>query len=200
MRDDEVPKACAALLACTGVALVLGVTPGAAGPAPLFGPPQRHAVGANPAAVVIADLDGDGKLDLAVANSGAGSVSVFLNGQGGFHGRRDYETGFVLYSLACGDLNGDGKQDLATANYDLDSVSVLLNRGDGTFAPAVDHSAGTFPVSIALGDLNGDGKPDLVTANSADTVSVLRTRATAATRRLSPMRRRSVRWRSRSEI
>jgi len=167
-------RACTALLACTGLALVLGVTPGAAGPAPLFAPPQRHAAGANPAAVVIADLDGNGRLDLAAANSGAGSVSVFLNGQAGFHGRRDYETGFVPYSLACGDLNGDGKQDLATANYDLDSVSVLLNRGDGTFAPAVDYTAGTFPVSIALGDLNGDGKPDLVTANSgSDTVSVL---------------------------
>jgi hypothetical protein len=167
-------RACTALLACTAVALVLGVTPGAAGPAPLFGPPQRHAAGANPAAVVIADLDGNGRLDLAAANSGAGSVSVFLNGQGSIHGRRDYETGFVPRSLASGDLNGDGKQDLATANFDLDSVSVLLNRGDGTFAAAVDYPAGTFPVSIALGDLNGDGKQDLVTANSgSDTVSVL---------------------------
>jgi hypothetical protein len=121
--------------------------------------------------IAIGDLNGDGKLDLATANSGAGTVSVLLNkGRGSFQAKVDYPVGGVLNSLAIGDLTGDGKPDLATANQFGSNVSVLANRGDGTFEARRNYATGRSPFAVAIGDLNGDGKQDLVTAGG---VSVL---------------------------
>jgi FG-GAP-like repeat/PASTA domain len=133
-----------------------------------------------PASVAIADLNGDGTRDLAIANSGTNNVSVLLNrGDGRFQAKLDYTTGFDPASVAIGDLNGDGKPDLATANElaiankGEHSASVLLNRGDGTFETKRDYAIGGSGYSVAIGDLNGDGKPDLATANANNSVSVL---------------------------
>jgi hypothetical protein len=126
--------------------------------------------------VAIGDLNGDGRLDVAVADDSHSSVSVLLNsGNGGLQDHVDYAVGFLPLSIAIGDLNGDGKADLATANTFGSSVSVLLNTGDGTFRPKVDYATGPNPPDVAIGDLNGDGKVDLATANGndANTVSVL---------------------------
>jgi hypothetical protein len=126
--------------------------------------------------VAIADLNGDGRPDLATANASASSASVLLNrGDGSFEAGRDYATGRQPLSVAIGDLNGDGNADLATANATAFTASVLLNRGDGSFAAKRDYRTGGGPTSVALGDLNGDDKPDLVTSNSdgGDTISVL---------------------------
>src|SRR6267143_783252 len=123
--------------------------------------------------VAIADLNADGKLDLAV--TGSSSVSVLLgNGDGTFGAKTDFTTGPGPASVAIGDLNADGKLDLAVANYSSTSVSVLLGNGDGTFGPKTDFATGPFPVSVAIGDLNADGKLDLAVANlNSSTVSVL---------------------------
>jgi hypothetical protein len=173
----------AVLLASIGVALTLGATASAAGPAPAFGGPTNYPTGPVPNSVAFGDLNGDGKLDLAIANAGAGygnkavgkTVSVLLNGGGGrFTARRDYGTGVSPVSVAIGDLNGDGKPDLATANEDGSTVSVLLNNGDGSFQTKRDFAIGGLPYSVAIGDLNGDGRRDLASANTGDgTVSVL---------------------------
>src|SRR5689334_20585741 len=74
-------------------------------------------VGTNPHAVVTADFNHDGRLDLATANSDSDSVSVLLgNGGGTFQPARTSATGPNPVSLAAGDFNADGKLDLATAN------------------------------------------------------------------------------------
>jgi hypothetical protein len=162
-------RASAVLLACIGVALALGViAPYAAGPAPSFARQVSYRAGISPSSVAIADLNGDGKPELVVADYGEPSrVSVFLNkGDGGFQAKRDYLTGAAPISLAIGDLNADGKLDLATANLRALTISVLLNRGDGSFEPKVDYRAGTRPLSVAIGDLTGDGKPEVVTSNA----------------------------------
>ncbi|MFT3769070.1 MAG: VCBS repeat-containing protein [Minicystis sp.] len=132
----------------------------------------------SPSTVAIADLNGDGKPDLAVANAVTPcSVSVLLNkGDGTFAPEVHYPTGDPPTGLgiwvAAADLNGDGKPDLAVASGL--GVDVLLNEGDGTFAPKVEHPTGTGPTSVAVADLNGDGKPDLAAASLVDnTVSVL---------------------------
>jgi hypothetical protein len=129
----------------------------------------------GPNTVVIGDLNGDGKRDLATANSGVDTVSVLLNnGNGSFRTKRDYKTGGGTSSLAIGDLNGDGNPDLATANISANTVSVLMNRGDGSFQAKRDYTTGRYSHDVAIRDLNGDGKPELATANyNANTVSVL---------------------------
>jgi FG-GAP-like repeat/FG-GAP repeat/PASTA domain len=153
----------------------LGVAALLASSAPSFAPARSYATGRSPNSAAIGDLNGDGKPDLATANSRANTASVLLNrGDGRFQARRDYGTGGA-YSVAIGDLNGDAKPDLATA--DGGAVSVLLNRGDGSFQAKLDYPNRGGPISVAIGDLNGDGKPDLVTANyvapGVNTVSVL---------------------------
>jgi len=138
--------------------------------------------------VAVADLDGDGMLDLVVANGCQdtdcqnGTLSVLLgNGNGTFQAAVTYSTGaYGATSVAVGDVNGDGIPDLVAANACLNLnqqgtecegygvVSVLLGNGDGTFQPAVTYSTGAYSaISVALGDLRGDGILDLVVANYA---------------------------------
>ncbi len=153
------------------------------------------ATGVRPRAIAIGDLNGDGKPDLAVANNGSSSVSVFPNTStpgtittASFAAKIDYTTGFNSNPsfIAVGDLDGDGKPDLATANSVSNNVSVLRNSAAGgvlnstSFTSKVDYAAGTTPTSIAIGDLDGDGKPDLVSANfSSNNISVFRNTATS---------------------
>jgi hypothetical protein len=128
----------------------------------------------DPQSVAAADLDGDGRLDLVVANRVSNTVSVLVNqGEGTFAAKVDYPTGDAPNSVVVVDLNGDGKPDLAVANIFAGSVSVLLNQGDGTFAAKIDYLAGPAPSSVAAADLNGDGKPDLAVGNNDSTVNTV---------------------------
>jgi hypothetical protein len=127
----------------------------------------------------LADLNGDGKQDIAIASySGQGTdpsedgVTVLLgDGQGGFRpmsGSPFQTTGRSSGSLALGDINGDRLQDIAVANGSTHNVTVLLGNSRGTFAPGATIEVGRDPYRVAVGDLNGDGKADIVTANNGD--------------------------------
>jgi hypothetical protein len=127
----------------------------------------------------IADLNGDGKQDIAVAGySGQGTdpsddgVTVLLgDGQGGFRamsGSPFPTTGRSSGSLALGDINGDHLQDIAIANGSTHNVTILLGDSRGTFKTGATIEVGREPYRIAVGDLNGDGKADIVTANNGD--------------------------------
>lgn len=127
-----------------------------------------HAVGTGTRSPVIRDFNGDGKPDVAVANSHPSNddVSVLLgNGDGTFKMAVDYPLGKSPNAVAVGDLNGDNRPDLVSANTGSNDVSVLLGIGDGTFRTAIHYPAGEVPWSLAVGDLNGDGRPDLAVAN-----------------------------------
>jgi elongation factor P hydroxylase len=131
--------------------------------------------GGQPIFITAADLNGDSRPDLVVANYGSDTVSVFLNnGCGTFAPKVDYATGTSPVSVAAADLNGDSQPDIIVANAGSNTVSVLANNGSGIFSPKVDYPTGTTPHSVAVTDLNGDSYPDLIVANYySNTVSVL---------------------------
>src|SRR5437660_1636293 len=82
-----------------------------------FGSKTDFATGIQPTSVAVGDFNGDGKLDLAVANAGGNSVSILLgSGTGAFGLKTDFDTGSRPAELAVGDFNGDGKLDLVVAN------------------------------------------------------------------------------------
>ncbi|HTV67651.1 MAG TPA: FG-GAP-like repeat-containing protein, partial [Rhizobiaceae bacterium] len=132
-------------------------------------------------ALVTADFDGDGLLDVATTLDGSfggpSSVGIlYNNGAGGF----DPVTLYPLpagvagpRSIVVADLNTDGRPDIVTANGDSNDISVLIN-GVGGIVSGGTFSAGANPYDLALGDVNGDGNADIVTANNgSNNVSLL---------------------------
>jgi hypothetical protein len=132
---------------------------------------------AGPSAVALADVNGDGKLDVVTANRYAGTVSVMLGkGDGAFPDHVDYPAGGIRegycskavgpVSVAVGNLDGDGYLDIVTANQGKDTASVLLGKGGGALAAQVEYRTGSRPSAVLLGDLNRDGGLDLVVVES----------------------------------
>ncbi len=136
-----------------------------------FGAKTDFGTGDRPRSVAVGDFNGDGTLDLAVANR-SGTVSILLGtGTGSFGAKTDFGTGGAS-SVAVGDFNGDGKLDLAVANDN--TVSILLGTGTGSFGAKTDFDTGSGASSVAVGDFNGDGNLDLAVANFfGNTVSIL---------------------------
>lgn len=116
--------------------------------------------------LVAADFNGDGKSDIATANTYNNTVSILIgNGDGTFQSPVEFSTGSYPFSITVADFNGDGLTDLATANNANNSVSVLLGNGDGSFQTSVNYSVGANPIGITTGDFNGDNKMDIATTN-----------------------------------
>ena len=107
-----------------------------------FQPKTDYATGTSPSGVAVGDFNGDGKADIAVANTGANSVSMLLgNGDGTFQPRTDIALPLTPVALTVGDFNGDGKADLAVAteNATTDDMTMLLGNGNGTFQAPGHH-------------------------------------------------------------
>lgn len=99
--------------------------------------------GSGPRAVAVADVSGDGKPDLVVANLGAGTVSVLAgHGNGTFAAKVDYPTGAGPIAVVVVDVSGDGKLDLVVVNSNSNTVSVPVGNGNGTFADKIDYPTG----------------------------------------------------------
>jgi len=128
-----------------------------------FQKPVGYKVGYNPSSVAVGDFNGDGKIDLVIANYPE-NLSVLLgNGDGTFQRQTGYRGGQSPLRVAVGDFNGDGKLDLAVAGVsDAGTQVVRLGNGDGTFQPPIKVPAIHDPFNLALGDLDGDGKLDWV--------------------------------------
>jgi sugar lactone lactonase YvrE len=131
--------------------------------------------------MTVADVNGDGKLDVLVSNGGLigppGHFAVLLgNGDGTFQTPLVSNSGGSGGSgIVAGDFNGDGIVDFVITNRWSNQLAVFLGNGDGTFNLAGTIAVGNNPVTnAATGDFNQDGKLDLVVANNGDnTISVL---------------------------
>ena len=161
--------------AAVGVVVALGVLAlPAAGLSLVFSTPLTYSVGANPQALVAADLNGDGKTDLAVANAGSNDISILLgNGDGTFQAATSFVSAPGAAAIAAGDLNGDTFQDLVVPNQGQSRAVILFGNGDGTFQPGVAYPAGPNPTSVALADFNHDGITDIATNGAPGRIAIL---------------------------
>ncbi len=181
------------------VSVLLGSADSTGKPNGLFteAPGSPFPVGNNPRSVIVADFNGDGFQDLAVANQGDNSISLFRgNGDGTFtefpgspfkltNTTAISETAPVAmvssnFRNRFNTVNNGPEVDLAVVNQGSNNVAVLLSSVDQnlnvtlTEAPSSPIRVGTSPVAIAAGDLNADGAPDLAVVNQGDsTVSIL---------------------------
>ena len=141
----------------------------------LFMLASSPAVGSDPQSVCVADVNGDGKLDLICANYVVGTLSVLTNnGSGGFVTSGTYYAGGGPNYVCAADVNGDGKADLICANVGAGTLTVLTNDGSGGFVTSGTYSVPGLAVAVCAADVNGDGKLDLICASvQSETLTVL---------------------------
>ena len=143
-----------------------------------------------PAALTLADVDGDGNMDIvATIDSGGGQDIVILPGAGTTGGVPSFGTPIYLASslqfnpfgngpgpagIQAVDIDGDGNLDLVYANAGYGTVGVLYGAGGGKFYDPVEYPVAGGPWRLAVADINNDGAKDLVVSNSVfDGVTVL---------------------------
>ena len=141
-----------------------------------FTPAASLAPGQAPIAAVVADFNGDGKLDVAVVDEGddrtPSVVAVYLgNGDGSFTGPTDFSVGVSPKAIAAGQLTTTGHIDLVVGNSLNNDVSVLQGNGSGSFTPVATLTLPLGPeTSVAIADLNGDGLADVISTGGSGVV------------------------------
>jgi hypothetical protein len=132
------------------------------------------APGTDPLALLAADVDGDGKLDLVIGGGNAITIELGL-GNGRFAAPTRFAAPPSPGALAAADWNGDGKLDLAAPVSTRSDVAVFAGLGGGSFAPAVRFAVGQSPTDVVAADFDHDGKVDLAVCNFANNdIGILR--------------------------
>jgi FG-GAP-like repeat/Secretion system C-terminal sorting domain/IPT/TIG domain len=153
-----------------------------------FGP-TAFATGSEPRKVTVADVDGDGRLDIISSNQADNTISVLRNTSTAttisFETKVDFAVATTPEDITAGDLDGDGKPEIAVSCSDADAVSVLRNTSTGgtvSFAAKTDLTTQDYPWGVAIGDLDGDGKAEVIASNlGPNSISVFKNNSTAGT-------------------
>ncbi|HEX5011640.1 MAG TPA: VCBS repeat-containing protein [Planctomycetota bacterium] len=133
----------------------------------VFAPAVEYQTGPIGAAIVAADVDGDGATDFVAPNQSSG-VSVYLgHADGTLLAPALLATANGPVAVATADFNGDNHADLAVVNSLGNSFSILAGKGDGSFGPRVDAPAAGEPSALVAADMNRDGLQDLVMTHAA---------------------------------
>lgn len=145
---------------------------------PNFATSLYFPAGGDPFSVRTADLNGDGRRDIVVANNVDNSISVILGDADTTYAYHvDYPAGTTPVSLHVGDVTGDARADVVCVNSGSGDLSYFKGKGDGTFEDAVRLGllATAAPLDVTAADVDEDGDLDLITADSGtNTISILK--------------------------
>ena len=144
-------------------------------------PGSPFACGKSPNDIAVADMNGDGNLDLVIANTGTPYISILLgDGKGGFrpspHSPFSTQSHPHVHGVAVADFNGDGKLDVVTDSWGRDQILMFLGDGAGNLIlPGRPFNTGKRPYQrLRSADFNKDGRPDVVTTDlDINAVSIL---------------------------
>jgi hypothetical protein len=144
-------------------------------------PGSPFAAGHLPNDIGIADMNGDGNLDLVIADHQSPYLTILLgDGKGGFRlgpgSPVDVHSNPHPHGVAVADFNGDGKPDVVTDSWGTNQIELLLGDGKGGIAtPGRYFTVGHRPYErLRYADFNHDGIPDIATTNLDDgTVTIL---------------------------
>ena len=153
----------------------------------------KIATPSTPIGIGIGDFDRNGWLDIATANHGNGTVSIFTNkgifnaiSTNNFNPRFGLITGLNPITIDVADIDGDSKSDIVVGNYGSNSISIFKNNyisgtlATSSFSTKLDFNAGNKPGYVKLGDMDGDSKLDVVVlAEGTNSVGILRNISTA---------------------
>jgi hypothetical protein len=138
----------------------------------IAGAPQL--VGTDPDGLVAADLDGDGRPDLAVADFSDSVVNILLQGANGTLVRQpDLAAGTGVDSVVVRQTQAFRPPDVIATNSEGSTISLFVNQGGGTFAPQIAITTGMGPIQCAVGSWRGGPTPDLACINLLDNDLVL---------------------------